>query len=565
MSIGAIAIKEVADFKDKGVPLTSGSMFNQYQNVQRIIRYMNGEFWQNSDTNDLFYQMSTNRAALYAKSIDMNSKDYYTVGIGKTNWYQNWILNVRFKKWVQDSRFALILDDVAIDIAVFGSTVWKKVIQDDGTTTIEMCDLRNLAFDPTVKNIIDSPVVETHYFTEQQLRSKWADKTEMIMEHAKKARDNEGNQAETEDDKYMIYERWGEYEGKYVHYIGTGSGTSETIIVEDEIKIKNGKPVDFPYFDLHGERIKGRWQGLGVVERLFEIQEQVNTLVNQNNEVNNIASLLLLRSEDPRTVENVSDLVNGQVIQSEDLQEVNLNNRFLQGFIAQLRVLEDKADKLCYINESISGETPPSGVPFRSLAVATRASVSTFQYIKTASGEKMGYILQEEILPSLVKGFNKEDVIEIAEDEADIRLFDQTRLNAEVEAYKLDRAKAGYVIFEEDIEELINKKRSELEFSKREAPIGKNFFDFEYGIKMNPTGESVDKNAQNSAIDAAIAQMIAAPAVVNTPLFQQKLENNNIPPFRLTVEEQTEISQTKQPGQPMPTAPQDKLSDRSAI
>jgi hypothetical protein len=76
---------------------------------------------------------------------------------------------------------------------------------------------------------------------------------------------------------------------------------------------------------------------------------------------------------------------------------------------------------------------------------------------------------------------------------------------------------------------------------------------------MNPTGESVEKNVQNAAIDGALEMMIAAPAVVNTPLFKQKLANNNITPFRLTVEEQVNLAQSAT-GKPIPEAPVDTLS-----
>ena len=573
-SIGAIAMQEVKKFKDYVVQLTTGDSFNQYETIQRIIKYTNNEFWECSDPNALFYQVSNNRRALYAKSIDMDTKNYYSIGVGKTNWYQAWILNVRFKKWARDERFALTLNDVSDDISTFGSTIWKKVILPDGTTSVQCCDLRNLYFDPAVKNIIDSPVCEMHYLTEMEIRNRFPKHATQIIENAQKGRDEEDNQAESHDDKYKIVERWGEFkkeedkESKYYHYIGTGTGDEDVEIVMDEIRInkKTGKPKDFPYFDFHGERVKGRWLGLGVVERLFDIQEQVNTLVNQNNEVNNIASLLLFRTQDPTTTGNILDAVeNGQIISSEDMQEMAISNRFLQGFIAQLKILEQKADELCYITESISGETPPSGVPFRSMAMSSRGSVSTFDYIKSSAGEKMGYILQEEILPSLVKKWNREDVIEIAEDENDIRLYDRIKIDAAVEEYAIERAKAGYVVFEEDLQTLRDEKRHKLETTKRDETIGKNFFDFEYGIVMNPTGESVDKNAMNGAIDGAIAQMIASPAVVNTPLFQQKLENNNIPSFRLTLEEQQDIQETKKPGQPLPEAPQETLSSQAAV
>ena len=118
------------------------------------------------------------------------------------------------------------------------------------------------------------------------------------------------NDKKQEDDK-----------AKYYHYIGTGTGDQSVEIVMDEIKIdkKTSRPEGFPYYDFHGERIKGRWLGLGVAERLFDIQEQVNTLINQNNEVNNIASLLLFRTADVKRTGGFKGWHQHPLVRSEDL------------------------------------------------------------------------------------------------------------------------------------------------------------------------------------------------------------------------------------------------------
>lgn len=567
--ISEIVAVEIQKFREQEVMLTEGYGFSQYNTIRRINRYMAGKYWDCPDPNALFWNLATPRIPLYSKSIDMDSKDFYVFGIGKTNWFQAWILNVRFKKWVKDTRFALKLDETSRGIGEYGSMVWKKTIT-DGDVDIEVADLRNLYFDPTVKNIIDSPVVELHYKTETELRTIWPDKVDEVVERAEQARDDEDHQSETEDEKYEVWERWGEYilkdgqDPKYMHYIGVGKGEYEVILVEDEIKFKKGKPTEFPYFDFHGERVTGRWLGLGVVERLFGLQEQINTLVNQNNESNSIASLLLFRTADPNTTGNIlQDAMPGQIINSQDMQQMGIDNRFISTFINQLQMIENKADGLCYIQEAISGETPPSGVPFRSLAVATRAAKSTFKYIKTSIGEKMGYILEEQVMPSSIRGFNKEDLIDISEDENDIRLYDERLADQAVKDYMKDRAKKKMVIFEEDIVVIKEKAIKDVQMNRRIEKIGKNFFNFEWGIMMNATGESMDKATMNGAIDGALEMLLAAPAIANNPLFKQKLEINNIPPFRLSVEEQAALSESKT-GAPIPDAPQDKLSQLAA-
>lgn len=568
MNIGELAIQELNDAKNKVIPLTDGESFNQHNNIKRINRYVRGEFWECNDPLAIFWQLSNQRIPLYAKSIDADTKNFEMYGVGKFNWFKAFIANARFKQWAREDGLAGILDETSTGVATYGSMVWKKSFDDNGEVVLEPADLRNLYFDATVKRIIDTPVVEAHYMNEMQIRSKWADKADMILANAEKARDEDSNTSETRDDKYRILERWGEYspaegeEAKYYQWIGTGAGEDTEISLE-EVKIVNGLPEDFPYYDLHGERVPGRWQGMGVVERLFGLQEQCNTLVNHNAQNNEIASLLLFKTSDETTTGNILDAsVSGQVIQSSDLSQMAIDNRFISTFINQLQIIEGKADDLCYIQESISGELPPSGVPFRSVAMSSRGAVSTFKFIKTAMLEKMGVILQFEILPDVIGEFNKEDIYNIMEDDIDIRLYDQVKIEDGVRDYLKKEAKKGRtVIFEEELAEESARIQKNLE---REGRSEKLNIDWEWGIRMNVTGESTDKNARNSAIDAVIEVMTLNPAALNTPIMKQKMSENGINPFRLTTAEIESIEQG--PKVPAPAnLEEDKLSQLSAV
>jgi hypothetical protein len=301
------------------------------------------------------------------------------------------------------------------------------------------------------------------------------------------------------------------------------------------------------------------------VERLFPLQEEMNTLVNQNAEAQSISSLLLFRTEDPNVTGNVLDQArSGQILNSPDLQQLGIDNRFLNEFLNQTRLINEQADALCYIRESISGETPPSGVPFRAVAMASRGAVSTFDYIKTHIGEKMGYILQEHIMPDLVAGFNKEDAVEISEDELDIAAYDEAMAAKALKDYKMMMAREGKVVFEEDLVSITENILQDVNRNRRLEKHGKNFFDFKYGITMTPTSESFDKVVMNANLDAVLATMAATPALVDTLPFKKKLSLNGIPPFRLTPMQQQQIQGTAG-GIPTPEAPQDNLSAQAGV
>ena len=569
MIISEVISNEVTRFESETVETVRGVYFSQYKNLQRIDKYLNNVFWECDDPDAIFWNVATPRIPLFAKSLEYNSKDFKMFGIGERNYVKSWILNARFRKWVKDSRFALTLDDTATKTTTYGSSVWKRS-KKNGKVVINNVNLRNLYFDPTVEYLKLSPVVEMHYLSETQIRKKYPEKVDEVIAKAKEARDNQENQSETTIDQYEIWERWGDFRDneeddyKYMHFIGAGYGDGQVILFEEEIKTDSeGLPVDFPYYDFHIDQYSGRWQRIGVVERLFILQERMNTIVNQNAEATQIASLLLFRSNDANTNGNIlRGAISGQIVTSEDLQQIGIDNRAAGTILNEMVTIEKQADDLCFITDSISGETPPSGVPFRSFGVASNASKSTFKFISTAMGEKMALILQEDIMPAEMKDWKKEDLLEISEGEDDIRMYDKLLVVKALNDYKKDRIKKGLAIFEEDLAEVEAKTLKAVESNKRLIKITKDLWDIEWGIDMNPTGEGMDKNATNAAIDGAIQDMLANPNVVNTPIYKQKLEINGIPPFRLSADEIANLAGTKN-AEIAPQVPQeDKLSQQ---
>ena len=558
MNISSIVYKEIDSYKTSTWTV-NGVPYSQCNTIDRISKYINSQFIGCDDPNAFFWNISNSRRILFAKSIDMDTKDFQMFGIGKTNYFQSWVLNALFKNWARNNGFTMTLDETTEATASYGSSVWKKS-KENNKTVLKECSLKNLYFCPVVKNIIDTPVVELHYLTEGQIRKKYPEQAKDILMAADKAKGDD----QKEVDSYEIWERWGEYEEDdnftYRHFIGAGKGEEEVIILDETISTDSeGKPTDFPYYDFHLGRFEGRWLRIGVVERLFVLQERANTLVNQNAIITELASLPLFITSDSETSGNVlMSAVPGQVVTSSDLRQMPINNLVFNQFIAELEKIERQADELCFINESISGETPPSGVPFRSLAVSSNAAKSTFKYIKASIGEKMAMVLKKEIIPEFIKTFKKENIIDIKEVDADIRMFDDILLSAERDKRNKEKIKAGVAYTLEDDEALKKDIAETVKREGRKIKLEPDFFNLEWGIEMNATGDVVDKNTMNASIDSAIQDMIAAPAVVNTPIYQQKLENNGIPPFRLSVEEQMAIAGSTSSVPPAQTP--DKLS-----
>lgn len=525
-------------YREDSVEILPGLKRNIYDIIKRVYFYKHDSYVLCSDPNAIFWQVVTPYIPHFSKLIDFDVKDLNPQGVGDVNFYQAWILRKKLQAWAEENNFGVDVDDMTKLVSSFGSYVWKW---NEAKRAVEPCDLRNLAFDPTAKTIRSVDVVEYHYLTEQDIRNKEWNNTEDIIKKAEK-----------ENGKIKLWEFWGEEEVKegkfqYVHKIGYGFGETELLAYEDESVNKK----DSPYFDFHLYEYDGTWLRKGCYEVCFPEQERANTLVNENAQATSIASLLLLRSSDPNTQGNVlQQAISGQIITSSDLQQIGIDNRAFTVLLNELEKIEKQVQKKLMLPDIATGDSMPSGTPFRGMAVMSNAYKSAFKQIRARVASGVVDVMLAKILPSLVKGWNRGDMLEIASGVDDMRLYDDAIKNY-VRLKVYERAKTNGTIVtpetEAEIERLVDES---IKVNGRRMELPKGFFDFKYGIILDPVGETYDKSQQNDAIIQAITLTMQNPAITGIPAFKQLLENNGISPFSLSAQEQQKINEVNNPQPP---------------
>jgi hypothetical protein len=525
-------IEKIVELAKRDVEFSENYRFNHHETIKRINLYLNNRFLERAD--GIFWNISNYRVQHFAKNIELDTKDLMPYGDGEVAAYQAFILRIKLKRWAEERKLALTLNDLAETAAAYGSAVWKVVGND-----VELVDLSNLYFDPLTRSIRDVDVIEKHYLSANELRDKkdtWKNVDELLSLKPES------------DGRYEINEFFGWYcenENEYneetdgwKRVISYGKGEAELILDEQEATKE-----DNPYYDFHLTKYEGRWMRIGVVERLFALQERVNQLVNQNAQSTEIASLLLFRTAQGDVVGNVlEEAVNGQIISSQDLEQIGISNTGLNQFVNELQLIENQADKLCLTPDVITGEALPSGTPFRSMATLTNAARTAFKMIRENVGERIAYVMKEIILPDVVRGWNRESILEITQDDGDISIYDE----AIKKKIKHDIILSGKVYdpsMDEALNMIVDKKLAE---QGRKVALPKGFFNFKFNVKFNVTGEAFDKAQMNSAYENAIMMTAQNPALLNIPLFRQYLENNGISYWKLKPEEIQQIVQGQQ-------------------
>ena len=523
-------------------------LFNQRETLRKINFYINNKYTERDD-NAIFWNISNPRITHFAKLISPDTKDFYPYGLGQHNFLQAWALRKKVRQWFDDEQFYKTLNDTAEGESTYGSTVWKKY-KEDGKICVKEAKLDNLYFDQAIEWIEDTDIVELHSLTEHDLWEKnevW-DNVQEVFDRNKKANRFEvweftGYWKTDEDDKPI-----------YKHVMGHGYGDEELILWEEELKEN-----ECPYLDFHLGRYRGRWLRMGVVERLFDLQERANQLVNQNAAVTEISSLLLLKSENADITGNVLEqAINGQIIGDSTLQQIAIQNAGLGQFIQEMNMINDQADKICLTPQIVQGEASPSNTTFRGIAVVNAGAVTAFKNYRQDLFEKIANFLLEDVFPSLVKKWSREKMIEMAEDDEDVEAYDK----AVVEYSKRQALLDGNLITPELEEEIIGNVQENIKKVGRRIELEDDFFNFDWGFKMVATDETVDKSAQNDAYFNALQMTGANPTLADTPLFKQYLENNGISPWKMTPKQKEELQQATMGGganqMPEPRQP-DKL------
>jgi len=511
--------------------------FNQKQTIDRINLYVNQNYMERDD-DSVFWDLSTPRIVHFSKNLDFDSKDL--LPYGELDYMKSFVIREKTRAVYKNIKLYKTINTLCKDLATYGSGV-LKVIGKGEKADISRVEIRNLYLDPATENLRDSELLEYHYMTRDDLKKKKKVWDKKILSEILSAEKNSDKEA------FDVYEFWGyivddEGEANYKHAFVLAEGDNGMkVVFEEDTSIKK-----LPYYDYRIGEYRGRWLGIGVPERLFQLQHRINKLVNYNDQASEIATLLLFRTANGELQGNVLEkALNGDIINSEDLQQIGITQTAFNNFVAELKIIEDKADQLCFTPEVISGETMPSGTPFRGQALTANMALSSFTQERQNIGEDFGEMVYDEIIAPMVAKWNRSDYLLAVTEPADIEVYNQALLNKVLRSKLLE----GVVITPELVEGIRKDIETKPDKFERQVRVEKGYIDYDFGIRLNVTGESVNKAQKNDAYANALTWVLTNPGVINIPLFRQYLENNDIPWWKLT---QSQLESLRENAQGVP-------------
>lgn len=336
-----------------------------------------------------------------------------------------WLMDRIFKVWAAgDNAEKCMYDDeidsYAHDIATYGTVVVKRL-----TDYTERVPLRTLRNTPSAKTLNHAAKTGGYVLIENDFHyNEMADYPDWHIDGLNKTK------------SYVVYERYALVPKKLVENQAWKEVTQVEIDKDDDMVLvmailmpngkfeKSGKDRaggrilymeeidDIPLEECHAEKVDGRWLGKGEVEKQLENQISRNLNANLRRRGLLWAVKRIYQSTDDEVQKNlVYEAKDGEVLHvrpNGQIQKVDTSSNHSGEFSVDDEATKENSREISFAFEVATGESMPSGTPFRLGLVLDRAVASHFSLVRDTFSNFLKRTFFEQLIPIFQKEYTKE-------------------------------------------------------------------------------------------------------------------------------------------------------------
>lgn len=591
-------------YRTDTVEITDGYEFSQYNTLRIIDLYHNSRF-ESGPTDSLgrekpFYNVTKFRVNVATRATDLDTKDVQIQSDrpGRKAYIQSFVLSLKNRNWMKQSHLGKFLNRMGHTRAKYGGVMVKKT-EPDNDLELHVVPWRDLITDQI--DIRSGVKIERHYYTPAELKTAapkgWKNIDDAITAAQKSKEAVAANPDQKENQTPGDYiEAWEVHGVLPTCYLRGQEGYADDygsedeyerqmhVIVLDESKNAQGEDEvtgvtlyggledEDPYKYLEWEQVEGRGLGVGVVEDLFEAQVWTNYGVKQKKDMLDLAGKIVFQTSDSSIeAKNILiDLEQGQILTTAPqttISQVNNTPSSIGGFDKLIEDWNSQAENVTSTYQAITGETMPSGTPFRLVAQLNREAGSMFVYRRQEAGLFIQEIYRDWVLPFIVKQIKKDTNLNADLQGEEIEMISEAL--AEVEKFKFagqELLKGNFSGSPQNMLDMESVRTAARELhtkagARRGFTLPKDFFEgWEGNTDVITTGEQEDKSAALETLFNLFQVIAKFPQALQDPvlarLFNQIVEKAGVSPLMFGTGRQsgTEVA-TASAASPTPTAP----------
>jgi len=524
---------------EESVTISNGNDFNLKDTIEKIELYRASKFKtgdrDSQGNKKFFFNIVNPQCGNVTKNIDIDRSNIRVVAEDGNDFVKSMIYSSELKQWMKDSKFGTLLNKCSEFLPVYGSVILKKI-----GTDIKFIPIRSLKFDPAISNKessydIQSPyIIEEHHMQPDEIEKmdKWNKEAvdEVVEFFREKQKDNKITDA-------LVYEFYAEFPNeelglsgsgysKGVKYIAYGEYVDEKQKTQIFSKVLFSKKVDkFPYKKLDLFRIEGRALGLGIIEMLFDAQYRWNEIANQKAVSLKLSSKHLFQTRDDTVESNImSDLLDGDILKvRSEITPIATEERNLGAYSQEetniMNIVRSNANSF----EVLTGESLPSGTPFRLGAMLNQNAGKLFEFVRENYGLFLEEVITEWVLPEFEKKASTEHIFELYDNETIELIVEKDanrRINEAIKKYVIANGTFPEKQEVEIIKEHELSNRKDVQFIK----IIKGYLKFDKTVRVDPTGEQVNTMQKVESLSNFIQLLAQNPQAMVDPNLRKMLE-----------------------------------------
>jgi len=468
-TIQSITRKEVQDFIHNSITVAQGYQFNQYENVKKTHLYLNSKFYDTGnvstdspliegdeaeDDDRIFFNITTPRVKAVKRFFDIDVADVVLDEIDPQSEQALQLLNKDFDRFAEKHNLNKDFNEFATPYVEYGSLV-IEVMENKKP---EIIPLQNYFLDPRVKRSKDSRFNTIRYtLSPKSLRDMvkkggWdSDAVEEIIKNAENGTTggesyvDGGNPTVKSTTDIDVYKRYGWIaKGLLDDSDDTTEVFALTVVAcdtdatklgnkdteKDQILFKGEWKKDLPIEDTHLVQTHGRWQGIGIPELLYTVQQRMNEVCNQKRISMEISALHLFQTADSTVLNNIlTDLENGDVIQTKvqgSVAPIVNEERNLPAFESEIATYSTQGDKLTFANDLLSGGDIASSTPATNAVIQNNNQVLVhLQDRENFTNFVADQYIKRHVVPNLIKEMSDEHYLRVVSDPEDLLQLDE--------------------------------------------------------------------------------------------------------------------------------------------
>ena len=396
--------------------------WSAYEHINTTVLYKNSTYKTGKDDNKPFKNINRPILNLQYRAEGFDVKDIVLFINDKYKYFKSFLVKKYHEIWARLNNLDTFIDEMVESYVDFGAALAKDV----NKIRPEIVPLQRLVFfDQT--DILSGPICEKHFYAPDQLKEMekkgWKNIEDVIVLSKQEKQDNSMGKVQIKTPgKYIeVYEIHGVFpdawldggvsyfeDEKYTRQIHICTFYQDRDGNKKGISLFSGKEKEHPYKLILRDKMEGRAIGIGGAEELFEPQVWVNYDIIRKKEMLDMAAKVIFQTADKKFANRnkTFNLSQGEILITEEgkrIEQVNTSPVNYQLFDNATQEWEQHARQMGAATESIMGESPTAGTPFKLQELITAESHSLHEYRKGKLATFLGEIYRDWIIPHIAR------------------------------------------------------------------------------------------------------------------------------------------------------------------